>query len=104
MTEVRNNPDRTRFEVYDDGRLAGFVDYRLAQDLVDFTHTEIDSAFEGRGLAKELATGALEWAREHDLGVIPSCPFFTTFLQRHREYADLVPAARRQRYGLGAAD
>ncbi|GAB2868684.1 GNAT family N-acetyltransferase [Nocardioides pacificus] len=101
--EVKHNPDQTRFEVFDDGRLAGFVDYELSDQVVDFTHTEVDSAFEGRGLAKELATGALGYAREQGLAAIPTCAFFTKFIQRNGEYADLVPADRRGEFGLDQA-
>lgn len=43
---------------------------------------------------------ALDDARERGLAVLPFCPFVRAHIQRHREYADLVPAARRGEFDL----
>jgi hypothetical protein len=32
--------------------------------------------------------------------VMPFCPFINGFISRHREYAELVPAEHRERFGL----
>jgi uncharacterized protein len=90
VTRVVDNPAASRFEVYtDDDTLAGFAAYERHPDRIVFTHTEIDPAFEGRGLGSRLAAGALDGVRGRQLKVVAECPFIARYLARHDEYADL---------------
>ena len=98
---VLDVPDWSRFEIHVDGRLAGFAQYRLKDaGLIVFTHTEIDDAFEGRGLGSTLVRAALDTARSRGLAVRPDCPFVRAYVARHPEYLDLVPVDLRARLGL----
>jgi predicted GNAT family acetyltransferase len=91
MADVRDNPDARRYDVFtDDGQLAGFAQYVKRAGRVIFTHTEIDDAFEGKGLGSRLARAVLDDARAHELRVVPLCPFIAAYLERHPEYQDLV--------------
>ncbi|MGP3949813.1 GNAT family N-acetyltransferase [Streptomyces sp. 7N604] len=98
--QVLNNAEESRFEVHADGELAGFSEYHRSGDEVEFTHTEIDSRFEGRGLGGKLVRAALDSAREQGLAVLPHCPFVRGWIGKHPDYADLVPEAQRPRFGL----
>ncbi|RBM10962.1 GNAT family N-acetyltransferase [Streptomyces sp. PT12] len=97
---VADNPERSRFEVFDDDELAGFAEYHRYRDQIAFIHTEIDPRFEGRGLGGVLARAALGAAREQGLGVLPFCPFIRGWIGKHPECADLVPRGQRARFGL----
>jgi uncharacterized protein len=97
---VKDAPDRSRYEVFADGRLAGFTRYRLSHGHISFDHTEIDDEFEGQGLGSKLVSKALDDARDRGLAVLPFCPFVNSYIKRHREYADLVPESDRERFGL----
>jgi uncharacterized protein len=102
-TEVVDRPGHHRFEILADGQVAGFADYQLRPGEIMFTHTEIDEAYEGKGLGSVLARHALDSARERELAVLPLCPFVREWIARHEDYFDLVPAAARQKYKLPAA-
>ena len=97
---VLDVPESSRFEIHVDGQQAGFAQYRLKDGLVVFTHTEIDDAFEGRGLGSTLVRTALDTVRTRGLAVRPDCPFVRAYVARHPEYLDLVPAELRSRLGL----
>jgi len=97
---VVDQPERERYEISVAGEPAGFTQYRLRPGLVAFVHTEIDPAREGEGLASRLIATALDDARERGLAVLPFCPFVNAYIERHPEYADLVPEAFRDRFGL----
>lgn len=57
-------------------------------------HTEVDPAFEGRGLATKLIAGAIQDIRARGLKLVPVCPFVRAYLRRHPEDRDLgVPFA-----------
>lgn len=100
QTKVVNNPEQNRYELRRDEELVGFVTYRERPGLIALVHTETDNRLEGQGLASALVAGALDDVRERGLEVLPFCPFANAFIQRHPEYADLVPAAYREQFHL----
>jgi len=97
---IADNPEEQRYEIRVDGDLAGFAQYRLRPGLLAFIHTEIGDRFEGEGLGGRLIEFALGDARARGLAVLPFCPFVNGYIQRHREYVDLVPEANRAQFDL----
>ncbi|GAB7007230.1 GNAT family N-acetyltransferase [Nocardioides sp. AN3] len=89
--EVRDNPAENRYEAWLGDELAGIAVYRLTDHTIVFLHTEVDDAFEGRGVGSELARGALDDVRAHgDREVVPQCPFIKGWIDKHPEYQDLL--------------
>lgn len=88
--EVRNNPDRSRYELVRDGRVIGVADYRPSGDVVVFPHTEIESSLRGHGLGAVLVRGALDDMARQGKTVIPQCWYVADFIDEHPEYAGLV--------------
>jgi predicted GNAT family acetyltransferase len=97
---VTDVSDRRRFEIAVDGAVVGFVDYRRRPGVICLIHTEIDPAHKGKGLGTLLVKAALDTARAEGLAVLPYCPFVQGFIDRHREYLDLVPVERRAKFAL----
>lgn len=89
-TTVANDPAGGRFIAYVDGAEAGSARYELADETITFTHTEVDDAYEGQGVAGTLAQHALDDSRAKGLRVVPRCPFIAGWIERHPDYADLV--------------
>jgi predicted GNAT family acetyltransferase len=87
---VLDNPVVGRYEAFVGGDLAGFVAYDKRGDLVIFTHTLVEPAFEGKGVGGRLASGALDDVRAHGHSVIAKCPFIAEYIQRHPGYGDLL--------------
>ena len=77
---VRDAPDKHRFEIWVGGDLAGFTEYRAEPGVYTFVHTEIDSAFSGRGLASILIKDALDEMRAKSVAVLPECPFVRRYI------------------------
>lgn len=99
--EVRDNTEATRYEIVVDGAVAGFALYRRPDEgTIAFTHTEIDEAYSGQGLAKVLARESLDDVRARGLAVLPFCPFFRGFIAKNAEYLDLVPEDKRAQFDL----
>jgi len=90
MNEVRDNPERRRYEILVDGELAGFVLYNMRGGRLLLVHTEIDNAHAGHGLASILVAGALDDIRVRGLKIVPVCPYVERFIEGHPEYDDLV--------------
>jgi predicted GNAT family acetyltransferase len=100
MATVVENVQLHRYEVVHDGALAGFADYQRSEKSILFTHTVIDDAFAGKGLASTLIRHALNDARAAGFAVLPQCPFVKGYIGKHPEYLDLVPEDRRAHFGL----
>jgi predicted GNAT family acetyltransferase len=53
-------------------------------------HTEVPAPLRHRGIATRLARTALEFARDHQVVVVPVCPFVVSYLQQHPDFNSLV--------------
>ena len=87
--EIINNEEKRRFETQV-GQYLAELTYYYSDDSIVFTHTGVPEPLSGQGLASRMAQTALDFAREHDLSVVPLCPFVASYIQRHPEYQDLV--------------
>lgn len=100
-TEVTDDQEQNRYEIRLDGELAGVLVYRPLQDAQRlFAHTEVDPAFEGRGVGSRLIAAAIDDSRERGIAVLPQCPFVSAWLGKHPEGLDVVPADQRAAYGM----
>ena len=88
---IKHNPDTQKFTTTRTGHNGELVYTRPAEGIVDFTHTFVDKALRGQGVAEELARAGLAFARESHLKVKTTCKFMAGFVKRHHaEYADLL--------------
>jgi predicted GNAT family acetyltransferase len=87
--QVTDVPGRQRFQAVLDGQVVGFAAYQKTDELIVFTHTEVDSSLEGQGVGGALVRDALDQVRGLGLRVLPICPFVQAWMVRHPEYADL---------------
>jgi predicted GNAT family acetyltransferase len=88
---VRDNTEKSRFEALDEaGVVAGFIKYRRSEGRIEFIHTEVDDAFEGRGVGSTLVRAALDKVRTTDQLVVASCPFVKDWIGQHPDYEDLT--------------
>jgi uncharacterized Fe-S cluster protein YjdI/predicted GNAT family acetyltransferase/CDGSH-type Zn-finger protein len=99
-TTVVDLPKKSRYEVELAGKNVGFASYHRRPGAIAFTHTQIDPAHNGEGIGTMLARRMLDDARKDGLSVLPYCPFLARFIARNPEYLDLVPAEKRERFGL----
>lgn len=78
-----------RFEI-DLGKEKAILIYMIKAGLFVLLHTEVPSAFEGRGIAAQLARAALKYAKKEGLKVRSYCSYTTWYIEKHPEYQDLV--------------
>ena len=99
-TQVADSPEFGRYEIRVDDKLAGFTLYRDRDEgRISLTHTEVLHEFEGRGVGSALVKGTLEDLRSRGMAVLPYCPFVRGYIDRHPEYADLIPESARSQFG-----
>jgi len=67
-----------------------FLQYKLQENAIVFTHTEVPKPLEGRGVGSALAKAGLEYAANERLRVVRLCPFVKHYIGDHPEYFSLV--------------
>lgn len=72
----------TRFVEHDDQRV--------------FVHTEVEPAFEGRGLATVLIATALAETRSDGRRIVALCPMVAAYLKKHHDFDDIVDRPTRE--------
>ena len=98
---IVKNEELSRFEIYSDGELAGFTEFKIANQKISYTHTEIDPRFGGQGLGSQLIKEALDEALDQNLEVAPYCSFVSAYIKKSGEkYIHLVPESKRAKFDL----
>ena len=98
--ELSPNPAAQRYEAKRGGHVIALIEYRDASSARSLTHTEVNPDLEGQGIGSQLVKFALEEIKSSGSSLVPICPFVATYVQRHREYAEVVAPANRKLYGL----
>jgi predicted GNAT family acetyltransferase len=86
---IRHEPSNQRLLTSVDGKDA-FLEYRLQDDVMVITHTQVPMEIGGRGIAGQLVGEAFELARRFGWMVNPQCSYAAAWAERHQEVADLV--------------
>lgn len=91
--EIKQNNSETKgeFLAIIDGKQAGKMTYSWAgahRFIID--HTEVDPAYKGKGVGKEMVYKAVEYARNHQLKIIPLCPFAKATFDKNKEIQDVL--------------
>ncbi|WP_428330021.1 GNAT family N-acetyltransferase [Mucilaginibacter sp.] len=91
--QVKNQNDGKKgvFFMEDDNKEIALMHYVMAgpaKMVID--HTEVNEAYGGRGLGKQLVKTGVEYAREHQLKILPLCPFAKKMFDTTPEFADVL--------------
>jgi len=87
--QVTHNAAAHRYEAVVDGHLS-ICEYELTDGRMIFTHTVVPGELRGRGIAEKLVRAALADARAAGSKVVPACSYVAKFIERHKEFADLL--------------
>ena len=90
IKHTEGNP-KGYFAAYEEDKMAGKLTYTNAgKTLMILDHTEVDSAFKGKNVGKQLVMSAVKFAREKKIKIIPLCPFAKSVFDRTAEIKDVL--------------
>ena len=95
--ELVDHPSAGHIDAVLDGTIAGSAFYRVVDGRLVVTHTEVGEEFEGQGIASAIAEHVLTRVRDEGRSIVPLCPFFAGYIERHPEYEPLVDRAMYDR-------
>ncbi|MEC7547299.1 MAG: GNAT family N-acetyltransferase [Thalassolituus sp.] len=76
---VKHESEKSRFVIEQDGK-ESVLDYVVSGNTVNFTHTYVPFRLRGKGLAEELVSAGLTWAKDESLDITASCSYVKKFL------------------------
>lgn len=72
---------------------AGMMTYSIAgPELIIIDHTEVEPAFNGKGVGKLMLYRIVEMAREKNTKIIPLCPFAASVFRKAEDIKDVLKA------------
>jgi predicted GNAT family acetyltransferase len=89
-TEVLHAPERSRYELVEDGQVVGIAEYVDQGDVLVFHHTEIVAQLRGDGRGAQLVAAALDDVRAQGRRIIPTCWYVAEFVDQHPDYQNLI--------------
>jgi predicted GNAT family acetyltransferase len=88
---VIHNSALSRYELFLGEEKIGHADYLDVDGELQFTHTEVDPAHQGKNYAAILINKAFEDIRENNLGKVwPVCPYVVKYMKLHPETQELL--------------
>ncbi|QEE50267.1 N-acetyltransferase [Flavobacterium alkalisoli] len=70
---------------------AGMMTYSIAgPELIIIDHTEVEPAYNGKGVGKQMLYKIVEMAREKEVKIIPLCPFAAMMFKKSEDIKDVL--------------
>lgn len=89
--DVRDVPERDRYEARIGDEVVGFIDYRRTGDgTLALTHAEVVPRLRGRGVSTPMVRAALDDLAARDERIVPVCWFVRGVVQDEPAYHHLV--------------
>lgn len=74
-----------------DGVKTGAMTYSIpGSDFIIIDHTEVEEAFKGQGVGKQMLDALVEMAREKELQILPLCPFANAMFKKFDAINDVL--------------
>ena len=79
------------FYVNNDEKILAEMVYTMpSHDKMIIEHTEVGEELKGQNVGYQLVKTAVEFARAHNIKIIPLCPFANSVFKRKPELADVL--------------
>lgn len=89
--EHYNNDSEGHFRAVKDGERIGTMTYFWSgENKIIINHTEVDPAFESKGVGQALVEAGVAFARERGIKIDPWCAFVKTLMGRKKEWKDVL--------------
>ncbi len=89
--EIRHDKAERIFYIEQNGKSIAEMTYyfREERELV-INHTYVSPAMRGKGIAEKLVNKGVEFAREKDYKIYPTCSYAKVILNKGKEYEDIL--------------
>lgn len=79
------------FYIFEDGqRIAELTYSKAGPERIILDHTDVSNEHRGENLGKKLVYHAVDFARKHNLKILPLCPFARSVFSKNKEIRDVT--------------
>lgn len=75
MIKIVFNKDENKTIAYDNKKQIGECDFKETKDVWNITHTEVDSNYQGQGIARRLVENVIENSKKYNKGIEATCSY-----------------------------
>lgn len=87
----KSGDTKGEFFIEKDGEVKARMTYsKLGSTQIIIDHTEVSDELRGSDTGKRLVKYGIDYAREHNLKVIPLCPFAKSVIERDKSLQDVL--------------
>ncbi len=83
-------PEQNRSAACINGKHVGECEYSVEGNIWSITHTGVDPAYGGRGIAKMLVLKVIGEARKQHVRIIPVCSYADRMMTGKEEFSDVL--------------
>ena len=88
-SELIHLPDQQQFRLKVQGETC-FVNYRMNNNLMYLTHSEVPHALRGQGAGKELVEKTFEFIEAHDIKAVAVCSYIRAVAMRSPKWSQII--------------
>lgn len=88
--QIRYEAEHCRSAAYDGERRVGVAEFDVQGGRWVITHTEVDPAYGGQGIARRLIEALIEAARHDGAKIVPVCSYAAKMMRGKEAYADVL--------------
>ena len=88
--QIRYEAKHCRSAAYDGEKRIGVAEFNARDGRWSITHTEVDPAYGGQGIARRLIEVLIAEARRTGKKIVPVCSYAEKMMRRTDEYADVL--------------
>lgn len=78
------------FYIDDDDKRMGEMRYLIRGKVMNIYHTEVNPSLKGKNMGLKLVETGVNYARENDLKIWPTCPFVYSVFMQTKGYQNLM--------------
>jgi len=65
------------------------IEFERNDNVLSLVSTDVSASLQGQGIGQQLVAYAVDFARRHQLKIIPICPYAKKQFEKHPEYDDV---------------
>lgn len=88
--KINHDKEAQKFSLTIDGKDSSVLYRMTANKTMDIYRTYVPPEQRNNGLAGKIVKAALDYAKENNLKVIPSCSYTDYFIKQNKEYKSLL--------------
>lgn len=88
--QIEHDPSKGVFYIKDSDKISRLSYEKINDNTLNYYSTYVPDELRGKGIAAILTRFALDYAKENNFKIKPSCSYVRIFIERHPEYNSLL--------------